>query len=268
MLSNYRFRILRKINQYRCSLIRRHHTVKPPDKGKGYVTIFHDLESEYCSLAAKEDSLRGLSGILEIEKKYAVSATYNTVAKLIRDDPELISRIKTEGHEIASHTYSHDVMTDLSKNQMIEDLRLTREIFNSAGLKLSGFRAPQSKWSFALLQALLEQGIVWNAESDAANYPYIILQKNGRFLLRMPVIIDDWLYKSKRIEPEKMLDALINIADTIASERTYGSIGFHPWIHGEDSRRLDVFNRFLKYLTHKEGIEVLTFGQMHQLCSK
>jgi peptidoglycan/xylan/chitin deacetylase (PgdA/CDA1 family) len=203
-----------------------------------------------------------------MEKKYGISATYNTVAKLIRDDPDLIFKIKSAGHEIASHTYSHNVMTNLSKKQMIDDLQLTKDVFNSVGLKLSGFRAPQSKWSFTLLQALLEQGISWNAESDSAKYPYVILQKNGRSLLRMPVIIDDWLYKSRNIEPNKMLDILIKIVDAIASERTYGSIGFHPWIHGEDNRRLDVFDSFLKYVARKERIEILTFRQMNQLCSK
>jgi peptidoglycan/xylan/chitin deacetylase (PgdA/CDA1 family) len=268
MLSNYKFRTLRAINRYRCASISKSNTVKPPSQRVGYLTIFHDLESDYCSLTTKEDSLKGISGILNIEKKYGVSATYNTVAKLILDDPELISRIIDNGHEIASHTYSHNVMTNLSKKQMIDDLRLTKDVFDSIGLRLSGFRAPQSKWNFTLLKALLEQGINWNAESDAANYPYIILQKNSFFLIRMPVIIDDWLYKSRNIEPKEMLNVLIKIADTIANERTYGSIGFHPWIHGEDSRRLDVFDRFLEYVTRQEKIEILTFEQMYQLCVK
>jgi peptidoglycan/xylan/chitin deacetylase (PgdA/CDA1 family) len=268
MLSNYKFRILRAFNRYRCAVRRRNHTVKPPSQNVGYLTIFHDLESDYCSLTTKDDSLKGISGILNIEKKYGVSATYNTVAKLIIEDPELIFRIMRNGHEIASHNYSHNVMTNLSKEQIIDDLRLTKDVFESVGLKLSGFRAPQSKWNFTLMQALLEQGISWNAEIDAANYPYIILQKKSRFLLRIPAIIDDWLYKSENIEPKKMLSILIKIADTIVNKRTYGSIGFHPWIHGEDSRRLDVFESFLKYVVRQEKIKILTFGQIYQLCSK
>jgi hypothetical protein len=65
-----------------------------------------------------------------------------------------------------------------------------------------------------------------------------------------------------------MLDTFIKIVDTIASERIYGSIGFHPWIHGEDNRRLDVFDTFLKYVANKKGIETLTFEQMYRLCLK
>ena len=84
----------------------------------------------------------------------------------------------------------------------------------------------------------------------------------------MPVMIDDWLYKSKNIDPQKMYDVLINTVDTIANEKIFGSIGFHPWVNGEDERRMDVFENFLKYVSNNSDIEIVTFGQMCQLCSK
>jgi len=268
VFSEYRHIIRRRVNRLRSFLIRRNHTLRPPNRDVGYLTIFHDFESEYCPLTTKDISYKGVSRILDIEKTYNVSATYNIVGKLISDVPELVTRIKSDGHEIASHSYSHNVMTSLSKAKNTNDLRLTGDIFNSIGRKLTGFRSPESKWNFTLLDVLLRYGISWNAEADTAKYPYIIRERNGRCLLRMPVTIDDWPYKSQNIDPQKMYDILINTVDTIANEKIYGSIGFHPWIHGEDERRLAVFEKFLKYITKKEGIKILTFGQMCRLCSK
>lgn len=268
VISNIRHIVRRRINGVKCSFIRKNNTLHPTNKNVGYLTIFHDFEGEYSELTTKDISCKGVSRILDIEKVYNVSATYNIVGKLINDVPDLIARIKSDGHEIASHSYSHKVMTSLSKAQITNDLRLTEDIFNSIGRKLTGFRAPQSKWNFKLLDILLDYGVTWNAEADTAKYPYIIREKNGKHLLRMPVTIDDWLYKSQNIDPQKMYDILINTVDTITNEKIYGSIGFHPWIHGEDDRRVDTFERFLKYTASKKGIEILTFGQMCRLCSK
>lgn len=268
MISKYRHIVRRIIKQFRCFLIRRNQTIPPLNRNVGYLTVFHDFEGEYCALTTRGISFKGISRILDIEKAYNVSATYNIVGKLINDVPELITRIKSDGHEIASHSYSHNVMTSLSKAQMVNDLRLTEDIFQSIDRKLTGFRSPQSKWNFTLLDVLLRHGVNWNAEVDTAKFPYVIREKNGRRLIRLPVTVDDWPYKSQNIDPQQMYDILINTVDTIANEKIYGSIGFHPWVQGEDERRMDIFESFLKYTTRKKGIEIITFGEMCRLCSE
>lgn len=242
--------------------------MRPPAKNIGYLTILHDYEADYSLLTTKDISYKGVSTILDMERLHNVCGTYNIVGKLMEEVPDLVSRIKSDGHEIASHSYSHNVMTTLSKNQMADDLRLTKKIFNASGLQLKGFRSPQSKWNFKLMYVLLETGVSWNAERDPAKYPYIIAEKKGRRLLRMPVTMSDWLYKSHGIAPHDFYGVLTKIVDRIAREKTFGSICFHPWVHGEDRRRLDVFNRFLQYTSRHNGVELLTCSQMYQLCSK
>lgn len=268
MFSKYRKFAIKRINQYRCLVKRRNHTVRPKNKSVGYLTIFHDFEADYSSLTTRDISFKGISKILNLEKSHNIYSTFNIVGKLINEIPELILRIRSEGHEIASHSYSHRIMTRLTKEQMINDLQFTKNIFNSIGLKLRGFRSPQSKWNFKLARVLLEQGIYWNAEDEKSKYPYVLIENtDGDCLLRMPVTVDDWLYQSSHIDPRKMYDLLINTVDTIAHEKSFGSIGFHPWVQGEDEQRLDIFDKFLKYITRKKGIKILTFEQIYKLCS-
>lgn len=259
--------VQRKINRIRCHLIKKNNTIMPPNRNVAYLTIFHDFEADYSSLTSRDIAYQGVSQILNIEKAYNVSSTYNIVGRLIKDLPDVVFRIKSEGHEIASHSFSHGVLTSLTKSEMVKDLMLTREIFDSIDLKLIGLRSPQSKWNFTLLHVLLDQGLNWSAEDDAAKFPYIIVRKNKKPLIRLPITIDDWLYKSLNFEPQKMYERLIAAVDSIAAEKIYGSIGFHPWIHGEDDRRLYVFENFLKYVKGRKDIKILTFSQICRLFS-
>jgi peptidoglycan/xylan/chitin deacetylase (PgdA/CDA1 family) len=260
--------IQRKSNKLISFFKKRKCSVRPAIKSVGYLTIFHDFEANYSHLTTKKISFKGIAKLLELEKTYNVACTYNIVGKLMKEIPELISRIKYGEHEIASHSYAHKVMTELKKEQILSDLKLTKDIFQSYDLKLRGFRSPQSKWNSTLLHALLENGIKWNAEDENTCLPYVILQKNGSKLLRLPIKLDDWLYKSKEISPDEMYKLLITVVDKIANEKKYGSIGFHPWIQGEDERRLNVFENFLKYATQKQNIRILTFSKMQKLCSE
>lgn len=267
MSSNFRHRIHRKLNALRCALIRSRRTVFPPNRDVGYLTVFHDFESHYSLLTTKDISYRGVSVLLEIEKAFNVVATYAIVGKLVSEVPDLVASITSAGHELASHSFSHEVMTTLSKSQMTDDLRRTKAVFSSLGQELKGFRSPQSMWSFSLLDVLLKEGVRWTAERDTTKYPYVILEKNGKRLFRMPDTIDDWLYKARNTSPQQFYDILVNLVDSTAKEKTYASVGFHPWVQGEDEQRIVVFERFLQYVTQHPGIEIVTFGQMYKLCS-
>jgi hypothetical protein len=112
----------------------------------------------------------------------------------------------------------------------------------------------------------LKNGITWNAERDSAEYPYIIAKNKKNQLVRMPVTLSDWPYKADRMDPADFYKVLTNAVDHIAKEKIFGSICFHPWVHGEDPLRLEVFKSFLKYASQHTGIRLLTFGQMRQLC--
>lgn len=74
-------------------------------------------------------------------------------------DPELAPMICAAGHEIASHGYSHRLVTDLTPDQFREELQRTEQILTEqTGQRPYGYRAPQwslsegTSWPFRILR--------------------------------------------------------------------------------------------------------------------
>ena len=229
--------------------------------GTGCLTIFHDYEGEYSRKGLRDISYEGVNRMLDIEEKYQIKTTYNTVGRLINDVPEIISRILSNGHEIASHTYKHEVMIGLSKREIIEDIKKTRDVFSRTGLDLAGFRSPKGRWDFKLMDILLDQGFKWSAELDKSPYPYVLRKKNKSELIRLPIVMDDWGYQSKIVDPEQMFTFLMNAIKKIEIEKNYGAIGFHPWVQAMSEGRLEVYERFISELK-RINISIVPFGEM------
>jgi peptidoglycan-N-acetylglucosamine deacetylase len=84
--------------------------------------------------------------ILSLLAEFGVTATFFVLGSVAQDDPSLIPMIAAEGHEIASHGYSHTLIPSLGPELFREEVRRTAAIIKSqAGYFPVGFRAPQ--WS-------------------------------------------------------------------------------------------------------------------------
>jgi polysaccharide deacetylase family protein (PEP-CTERM system associated) len=86
--------------------------------------------------------------LLSLLAEHNVKATFFVLGCVAEAMPGLVSQIASAGHEIASHGYSHRMVTELEPRDFREELRHTRDILESqSGQKIVGFRAPQ--WSLA-----------------------------------------------------------------------------------------------------------------------
>jgi peptidoglycan/xylan/chitin deacetylase (PgdA/CDA1 family) len=258
-----RYYLVRKYKQLRCFLIRRHQNANFKALDRGYLTIFHDYEGKYALPHVGDISLKGVNYILDVEISFHIKATYNIVGKLIKDYPKIVRRIISDGHELASHSFNHQIMADLSFKKVSSDIEESKKNFHDLGINLSGFRSPQSKWSFTQMHAMLEQGLCWTAENDSAWFPYVLIKKNGKQLIRLPIKMDDWDYIKKNIHPDIMLKRQMKIVEKIAKEKLYGAIGFHPWIQGADKKRLLMFKTFLEIISRNKNLKIITFCEMH-----
>jgi hypothetical protein len=92
------------------------------------------------------DSAIGRTGVDFLLKALAeanATATFFTVSTIAESHPTLIKRIVEAGHEIASHTHSHRLLTSISADRRVAELRDSRDILESvSGDKVAGFRAP------------------------------------------------------------------------------------------------------------------------------
>jgi polysaccharide deacetylase family protein (PEP-CTERM system associated) len=94
-------------------------------------------------------------------------ATFFMLGSVAENDPALAPMICSAGHEIASHGYSHSLVTDLSPQQFRDELLLTERIIKGqTGSRPFGYRAPQwslskqTGWAFSILR---EQGYLYDS---------------------------------------------------------------------------------------------------------
>ncbi len=96
---------------------------------------------EYGKTISFEDQIKisttGTNIILDLLKKHSFNATFFSTVIFAENAPEVIDRIKKEGHELASHSYYHskfEVKDLLSSKHRLEAL---------FGAPIHGFRMPR-----------------------------------------------------------------------------------------------------------------------------
>lgn len=127
-----------------------------------------DLEDYYCDLPISswnkyESRVANTTRIiLDLFERYKVNATFFTVGYIAEKHPELIEEVKSKGHEIASHGYSHPNLKEMNANEFESDLKKSLEVLRKiSGEKVMGFRAPyfsinkQNLWAFATMRKYL-----------------------------------------------------------------------------------------------------------------
>ncbi|MBL6729997.1 MAG: polysaccharide deacetylase family protein [Bacteroidia bacterium] len=260
-----KYRLYNKFNSVICYVIRLFQKQLELDGKYGYLTIFHDYESFYAQPGVKEQSYYGVNRMLDIEKKYNVRTTYNTVGKLGEDLPEVINRIINEGHELAGHSYDHSFLAFKSKSKTEWDLKKTMESFLDYGVKIKGMRSPKGRWSFGQMRLMAKLGMTWSAEGDKAKYPYFIIPNK---LLRFPVKIGDHKQYRKFKTPEAVTLNYLKIVDELIENKGYGAMCFHPWVIAESEERLEAYDGLLREITKKQNLKIVTFSEMCDLIKK
>ncbi len=99
------------------------------------------------------------------------TGTFFTLGWIAERHPDMILRIAGQGHEIASHGYSHRRVAELTPDEFRDEIRTTKRILEDlVGVKVKGFRAPHfslisgCEWA---LDILIEEGY----EYDSSLFP-------------------------------------------------------------------------------------------------
>ncbi|MGB0713320.1 MAG: XrtA system polysaccharide deacetylase [Gammaproteobacteria bacterium] len=102
---------------------------------------------------------RNVDVILELFADAGAQATFFTLGWIAERYPQVIERIVAEGHEMASHGYEHQRVSDQSPEQFRADLRKTKSILEDiGGQEVVGYRAPSfsighgNLWALDVLQ--------------------------------------------------------------------------------------------------------------------
>lgn len=139
-----------------------------------------------------EVSMIGTNRILDILKEKEVKATFFCTVNFAQNAPQVMQRIITEGHEVASHSVDHWQQTEA-------DVARSKEMLEQmCGCQVNGYRQPRM---FPISDEVIEQaGYLYNSSLHPAFIPgrYMHLDvprrpfKTGK-LLQIPASVSPWL---------------------------------------------------------------------------
>jgi peptidoglycan-N-acetylglucosamine deacetylase len=147
-----------------------------------------DVE-EYFQVAAfldqiKVDSWEGYESrvvavtrrILAMFARHDVKATFFTLGWVAKRHPDLIKEIVAHGHELASHGFYHQKVTEQSYGDFKQDLKSAKALLEDiSGQQILGYRAPsfsiceKNPWAF---DALMETGHIYSSSTYPVNHDH------------------------------------------------------------------------------------------------
>jgi polysaccharide deacetylase family protein (PEP-CTERM system associated) len=98
---------------------------------------------------------------LDLLSKNENKATFFVLGTVAEHYPDIVKEILNQGHEVATHGYSHKLVYNMRPEELEDDLKISLEHLNKAGCdQLLGYRAPywsitkSSLWALEVLQKL------------------------------------------------------------------------------------------------------------------
>ena len=102
---------------------------------------------------------RNMDRILALLAERGICATFFTLGWIAERYPALVRRIVAGGHELASHGYGHERVSDLSPQAFFQDIHRAKTLLQDiAGVAVQGYRAPSfsigpdNLWALDVLQ--------------------------------------------------------------------------------------------------------------------
>ena len=104
-------------------------------------------------------------GLLDTLKEYDVKATFFVLGNQVRIQSETVARMFREGHEIGNHTWDHPNLTNISDEQIQEQLRLTDDLIAQVIGETTPFlRPPYGAYNDRVLAASGLPIIFWSVD--------------------------------------------------------------------------------------------------------
>ncbi|MFJ9715544.1 polysaccharide deacetylase family protein [Streptomyces sp. NPDC101213] len=99
--------------------------------------------------------------LLDVLKEKQVPATFFLLGERhIEKYPRLVTRMAAEGHEVANHTWDHRILTELTPEEIREELeRPNREIERLTGRRPTLMRPPQGRTDDTVHEVCRELGL-------------------------------------------------------------------------------------------------------------
>lgn len=211
---------------------------------------------------------RNVQRLLELFAQHNAQATFFTLGWIADRYPGLVRDIVAQGHELASHGYSHLRATEQSRSQFDADVRRAKALLESiGGCAVRGYRAPSfsidhsNDWAF---DVLVEAGYSYSSSVYPVRHDHYGMPNAPRFayrsrpgLLEVPLSTTQWLGRNLpasgggyfRLAPYSLSRWALRRVNTIDNQPAIFYL--HPWEIDPDQPRVpgtSLKTRFRHYL--------------------
>ncbi|MFF4979068.1 polysaccharide deacetylase family protein [Streptomyces sp. NPDC001046] len=142
----------------RRTLVRRAPMLRVSGRGRTMVLTFDDGPDP-----------RYTPHILDTLAEYDVRAMFFVCGEMAVDNKKLLARMSDEGHVVGNHTWSHPLLTRLTRRQIRSEMERTSDVVaDVCGERPEWFRAPYGAWNRAAFQLGAELGmepLAWTVDT-------------------------------------------------------------------------------------------------------
>jgi peptidoglycan/xylan/chitin deacetylase (PgdA/CDA1 family) len=129
----------------------------------------------------------GKTGIWRLMKILGESAIPGTVcinAKAAEDFPEAVLELNRQGHEIAGHSYTQDLILPYLEPEEERNVidRCTRIIEQAVGARPIGWFSPVAAASAQTAEYLAGSGYLWHGDYNDTDLPYVMETARGKLV--------------------------------------------------------------------------------------
>ena len=176
--------------------------------------------------------------LLELFEKHGVKSTFFTLGWVAERCPNLIKSIVEQGHELASHGFAHQRITEMTQIDFVTDIKKSKDILEQlSGTEVVGYRAPSfsindsNTWVY---EKLIELGFEYSSSTYPIQHDLYGVPDWPRFMYE----------RSESFEGKNILEIPI---PTLRKNNTNTGIGgggyFRLYPYWLSKRRIDKFHK-------------------------
>lgn len=206
--------------------------------------------------------------VLDLLDRHGVRATFFMPGRVAERHPGRVKEIVAAGHEIGHHGYTHTSPTKLSRAQEEAELTRAKELLESFGVEVVGYRSPSWDFSEHTLALIEQHGFRYSSNLMDDLKPYL---HEGSAIVEVPIqwILDDaphfWFDGATWTKKISTTSEFRQIwEEEFLGIRELGGCAvftMHPQIIGRPSR-LKVLDEFVGFVKDHDDVWLATLGEI------
>jgi len=211
---------------------------------------------------------RGVFRVLDALAHHRVKATVLVCGLLAERYPHIVKRIADEGHEVAGHSYTMDMMPIyMNEEEERENIRRNAGLLERAtGARPAGWGNPRGTPSPHSARLLAEEGFAWHADTLNDDLPYLV-KYGARSIVAIPNTMDvnDLpLYMKHGQPPGVYVDNFVEWLRYVR-KREKGAVKMDPTVHAHCFGRpagIWAFERCMEIAKKSKDVWIGTRGEV------